>query len=395
MSVEQGQASRSLDLTDDLTPPAIEAFLRVAGWQQTDRREGISAIWRLDNASLMLPYNSTFRDFPDRLRDALRAISEVHNIQDTESLALEIIGAQSDIIFLKADQATFEGSIPLAEARNLLSGARKMIIAAACSAIHPRPSFRGRKPEAALEFAQEVRMGHTLRGSFVLTLIARHIEIDATESLQKTIHTDDETSSKSFATAPLDHPGESYTRRVMTTLATGLEAANNLLQDEPPTSLDEAVQYGASAELLSSIEEMGDNPGLRALDISFRWSPAQPPPPASISSRIVVPRAAKERIQAVRASMLKQPDVAQDEIVGQVIRLERSEDQDEGVIVIDGYLGRTRHRIKVSLADNNYRVAIRAHEAQRPIVATGRIVKEKQTWWLRGVVTIRPALERE
>jgi hypothetical protein len=181
----------------------------------------------------------------------------------------------------------------------------------------------------------------------------------------------------------------------MTTLATGLEAANNLLQDEPQTSLDEAVQDGASAELLTSIEEMGDHPGLRALDISFRWSPAQPPPPASISNRIVVPRPAKERIQAVRASMLKQPDITQDEIIGQVIRLERSEDQDEGVIVIDGYLGKTRHRIKVSLADDNYRVAIKAHEAQRPIVATGHVIKEKQTWWLRGAVAIRLALEQD
>ena len=322
MSVEQGQSVRPLDLMQDLTPSAIEAFLRVSGWQQADLREGVSAIWQLPeaHASLMLPYDTSFRDFPNRLRDALQTISEVYDIRNTETLALEIIGAQSDIILLRADGPTFEGSIPLTEAQGLLNGARKMLLAAACSAIQPRPSFRGRKPDAALDFvAQEVRFGHTSRGSFVLTLIVRH---ESTDDLEVQVPDSDSASlngtTKDHIPSSYEHPegyiDESYSRRVMTTLATGLKAANDLLQDEPNVSLEDAVQNGASAELLSSIEEMGDHPGVRALDISFLWSPVQPSPPGTISSRVVFPRPDRERIQAVRASMLKQPTVSQEEL---------------------------------------------------------------------------------
>jgi hypothetical protein len=174
----------------------------------------------------------------------------------------------------------------------------------------------------------------------------------------------------------------------MTTLVSGLQATNIILQEAPDISLNEAVQRGASAELLSSIEEMGDHPGLRALDMSFRWSPTQPPPPASIPSQVIVPRPQKDRVQAVRKSMLNLKAIPQDQVVGHVVRLERSEGREEGTVVIDGYIGRTRHNVKVQLEGQEYQLAIRAHQTRQAIVASGTITREKRSWWLTGKVSI-------
>ena len=77
------------------------------------------------------------------------------------------------------------------------------------------------------------------------------------------------------------------------------------------------------------------------------------------------------------------------------MKLERSEGQNEGTVVVNGYIGQTRHRVKISLEGDNYRIAIRAHEAREPIIASGQMVREKQTWWLREPVTIRLPLGNE
>jgi hypothetical protein len=91
---------------EDLSPSAIESFLRSNGWVIVDHRPGVCAIWENDalDASLMMPYNRNFRDFPARLRDALRTISTVHEIS-SEALPVEIAGARNDIMFLRADQS--------------------------------------------------------------------------------------------------------------------------------------------------------------------------------------------------------------------------------------------------------------------------------------------------
>lgn len=372
-------AARPLALTEDLSPSAIETFLKVSGWQQTEHRDGLFSVWESasDDASVMLPYDVSYRDFTARLRDALHTIADVYNIKNGEDLALEIASARSDILLLRADQETFDGSIPLQEAQDLLAGVNQMLTAAACSAIRPRASNAGRRPDAVKDFlAEEVRMGHTMRGSFVLTILARH-EDSRTEELPE----------------PAD--GQTvmgtYTRRVMTTLASGLVAARDLLED-PEAELDDAVQRGASAELIESLEKMSLHPGLRALDMSFRWSPIQARP-REVASRVVLPRPNPERIEKVRESLRKRPAVEQDDVLGQVVRLERAEGQDEGIVVVDGYLGRTRRRVKMRLAGEDYRIAIRAHEDRRPILASGEVTLEKRSWWLSEPVTVRLPLE--
>ncbi|WP_030457054.1 hypothetical protein [Herbidospora cretacea] len=377
MTTARDFAARPLVAVEDLSPAAVETFLRVRGWLRTDWRENLYSIWEstTERASLMLPFDRSYRDFPARLRDALTTIADVYELRNDEDLALEIAGARSDILLVRADQATVDGSIPLAEAQNLLTGVNQMLSAAACSAIRPRAFNQGRRPDAVKEFlAEEVRMGHTLRGSFVLTILARHDE-EMSEELP--VLSGSETAAIG-----------SYTRRVMTTLATGLAASRDLLEEDQPLELDEAVQNGASAELIDSIDRMSQFPGLRALDVSFRWSPSQPQPTEAVG-RVVLRRPHPERVQLVREALRRRPVVEQDDVVGQVVRLERAEGQDEGVVVVDGSLGRTRRRVKMRLAGDDYRLALRAHDERRPVVASGVVVLEKRSWWLEPPVRIR------
>lgn len=405
-------AARPLVLTEDLSPSAVEAFLRVRGWQQIQHRDGLFSIWEsiAQDASVMLPYDNSYRDFKARLNDALYTIADIYHIKTGEDLALEIASARSDILLLRADQETVDGSIPLSEAQNLLAGVKLMLTAAACSAIRPRANNRGRRPSAVNDFiAEEVRMGHTMRGSFVLTIFARHdgsrteelpapasagdreIQAGAASALEPS---DGLTASQPRKLAPISAEQPvlgTYTRRVMTTLASGLEAASELLADSPVVELDDAIQRGASEELIRSLGTMTLHPGVRALDMSFRWSPAQPRP--DVASRLILRRPNPQRIQNVSEALRRQPVVRQDDLFGYVVRLERAEGQNVGVVVVDGHLGRTRRRVIMRLSGRDYRTAIRAHDERRAILARGTVTLENRSWWLTGAVTVRLSLE--
>lgn len=397
MSITHSEGARPYDPIQDLSPRAIEEFLRTVGWIREEYREGVNSFWvnATQGASLMLPYNSRYRDFSTRLNDALRTISEVHNVRG-EALALEIASARSDILLLRADQTTLDGSIPLAEAQSLINGAGQMLLAAACSAINPRPNHPSRKPDAAKEFlAEEVRMGHTLRGSFVITILARHdsaVREDLPEPSPQYGSPSEDRVDIQASEAP-DGVIESYTRRVMATLASGLRAANELLQDEPRISESEAVEQGASAQLMDSIGRMGSWQGINSLDMSFRWSPSHPTPHAEIPSRVVLPREQAERAASAGKSLRRQPTVLHESVIGHVIRLERAEGKDDGIAIIDGVLGKSRRRVRVQLSGENYRLAIRAHDQRAPVVAVGTVTLERRAWWINRVEEFRLALQ--
>ncbi|MCK9874186.1 hypothetical protein MXD59_00020 [Frankia sp. Ag45/Mut15] len=351
----------------DVDPGEIESFLLVNGWQRVAHSLGVSAIWEntaLDS-SVMVPYDSEYRDFGMRVRDALRTISLVHGIERT-ALPLRILSARSDIVLLRADQLTPGDSIPLSEAKVLVDGISRMMLVAACSAIRPRPAHPGRRPGAATDFvANDLRLGHTIRGSFVLPVFVRHE--GAVED-----------SSADPASGPVV-----FSRRVVETLASGLEATRELLDPQGSITLDDAVERGASAEMVEAVGAMGGQEGVRALELRFVLS-GSIPAGSDTPSRIEVPRPQADQVEKIVGLLRRRPTEAQGRVVGQVVRLERAGNDDGGTAVIDGYLGRSRRRVRVNLSGDSYRLAIRAHEERAPVVATGEVSLVGRSWYLTG-----------
>ncbi|CAO5239726.1 hypothetical protein [Frankia sp. AgKG'84/4] len=381
MSVESPSIQDPLPL--DVDPHEIESFLRSNGWQRASYVHDVSAIWenvRLD-ASLMLPFDRTYRDFVPRLRDALGTISAVHHIEQ-DALPLRIVSSQNDIVLLRADQLTPYDSIPLGEAQILLAGISRMMLVAACSAIRPRPSNPGRRPSAATDFvANDLRLGHTLRGSFVLPIFVHHEDPDPATLDQAQAPWLTETQKA--VSGPV-----AFSRQVVETLATGLDATRELLDPSGNISLDEAVERGTSAEMVESIGAMGQQEGVRSLDLSFVFSHSIPANP-EIPSRIVVPRPEAEQVEKTVQSLRRRPIVARNEVIGQVIRLERAKDEEGGFAVIDGVVGQTRRRVKMALSGDAYQLAIRAHEQKVSIIAVGEFSLIRRSWHLTGDTEVR------
>ena len=387
-----GTAARSYDELQDLSAWSVEQYLSLSGWKHIELVADTYSIWSTadETASLLLPYDRHLRDFDRRYREALDTLTALTELEG-EALALEIVSARKDVFLLRADQKTEDGSIPFLEAQRLLDGAQKLLTSAAATTIRPRASTAGKKPAMVADFMRDdVRMGHTMHGSFVLTVLAS----DADEERQRRMRWEQEISGRRTSEekpTPAEDELSSFPRQVLSTLASGLETAQGLLSGDISTGrIDEAISAGVTLQMLQSVQSMAKSEGLRSLDMAFKWAKSEPLM-EDVPSRI---KLSKNNVEDAAAPIIerfaKQPDIEEDFITGQVVRLERSEGAEDGQVVVDGFVGKTRRRVKVPLSGNDYRLALAAHEASRPVTVTGTFVRNKRGWRMGDTVSISP-----
>lgn len=382
--------ARNYNPSVDLTPWAVEQYLLLSEWRLIERRGSDFAIWGTadQRASLMLPYDSTFGDFSLRFREALRAIAEVVELEG-EALALEIVSARKDIFLVRADQDTADGSIPFVEARNLITGVEKLLTTAAASAIRPRASTAGRKSGVVREFLEDdVRMGHTMRGSFVITVLAA----DSVEDGKRQAEWERALASAPTGVSipvPLKEPDDvTFSRQVMTNLATGLEAAQDILSN-PVTErrLEGAVELGLTAQMLEAVTSMSSSEGVQGLDMSFRWSRLDRQP-SDVPKAVRLDRDDAQSAKPVIEKLRRAPEVTEDQVVGEVWRLERSQGSSDGLVIIDGTVGKSRRRVRVPLSGSAYQRAIAAHDSHAMVKVVGTFLPKSRGWEMQPNATL-------
>lgn len=387
-----GTAARSYDETRDLSPWSVEQYLSLSGWRQVELEKSTFAIWETadESASLLLPYDKKLRDFSRRYREALDTLTGLTGLEG-ESLALEIVAARKDVFLLRADQMTVDGSIPFLEAQRLIDGVQTLLTSAAATSIRPRASTAGNKPAAVNEFMREdVRMGHTMHGSFVITVLASDAADDRIRR-QRWERKISGGAEEPDLRATEEQDMTSFPRQVMSTLATGLKSAQAMLNGSASTSsIDEAIASGVTLQMLESVQTMAKSEGLHALDLAFKWAKSEPMMD-DIPSRIELTRNDTEDPAGFIERFSKKPDVETDFILGQVVRLERSEGSEDGQVVIDGIVGKSRRRVKVPLSGDDYKLAIAAHEASQPVTVTGTFMRNKRGWRMEDAVAISQA----
>ncbi|WP_156677594.1 hypothetical protein [Nocardia sp. Root136] len=380
-----------------LTPRNIGAYLSSSGWELWDS-DAISETWHsghgLDGASIRLPTSTRLRDFELRFNESLSALCEV-NDWPIEQLANAVIRVRSDILLLRADEFIRYDSIPIRQADDLITGAIKMITAAARSTIEPRPNHRGRPSNAVRGFIDDdVRMGHTQRGSFVVTILTALGDDGVIDTYPDTDGADDlPTEELADTTATPDLSIASFQRRVMSTLANALSVVPNLSMASANANLESAVDAGVSAELCESLQLMTRYEGLRSLDMSFKWAPAEAHSPRV--DKIVLDRDNIPGLQPL-TSRFKQQDVAaiRQTLYGYVLRLERDQfpdDDNTSIALVRGVIGRSRRQVRVAVSDSFNLAAISAYQNRTPVLLTGDVEKIGRDYWMTGEVNLVPA----
>ncbi|SNY88366.1 hypothetical protein SAMN04244553_5338 [Nocardia amikacinitolerans] len=365
------------DIALALSPPAVSQYLAAHDWELEARVQDVKEIWRLPGEDgpvgrIMLPLATDYVDFPRRFRETMQTLATIYD-WDPAQLVERIAAARADLFFVRLDQEMIDGTIPFRQAETTLEALFRMMKAAATTADDPTHSHRGRRSATVTEFLEEnIRLGHTKRGSFVFTVVSRLGDVMSTE-------TD-------------GMPQVSFPRAAMATLAKGLQSTRTLALQWDDRALERSGELGLSANLVESVWDLTQSPDLRALDLSFDWAAGEPAPTLE-SSRIVIDRDAMAGLPRVRERLVRSEEPPRYESLLGIVRTLNRDDLGDGgegatSIVLSTHVDGRSRKVHVPLAGTDYEWAIAAHQSKRPLVVSGNLSFERGAWRLTGDITV-------
>lgn len=374
------------EIASTLTPSAVSQFLAYHDWELEQKQPEVREVWRYRSTPLstaprvMVPLATDFADFTPRFVDALESLGHIHD-WDAEQLLDRIIATRADLFFVRLDQKMIDGTIPFQQAEKTMQAILKLMKSAATTAADPHHPHKGRRPAPVNEYMEEdVRLGHTKRGSFVFTVVSRLGETDP-QSIDGQ-----------------EQPAMVFPRHVMETLARGLESTKRLTQSWDQEALSSPSSLGLSAGLVESLEEMSQPQHLRTLDFSFEWAAAERRPDVGLAT-ITLDRDTIGELPRVREQLVRREEPVRRErlagLVKSLIRDDSMPDSEEaGTAIIAAEVNRKTLRVHVPLTGEDHNWAIMAYERQLPFTVTGDLTYERRAWRLTGRIEVDPSFLR-
>lgn len=264
--------SRLLKVSQAVEAPsaaAAMAYLRAQGWQQvrTDSKWSVFARnIQGESVEFEVPLLEEAPDYPRRITELLWNLERAESrpawriLRDMRACTLDILR-----IAVQGASATEDGRISMESGARLFVQARELLLAADCAALERRAVQARRKPEQAMEYLRQVRLGPTEASSFVIT-----VESSIAPKLQE-------------VPALVEDPHPPYERLVMRTLAQALSGARMALSDTAASgSLEpflQRVSVGVSANPCEAVAGLLVEGEAQLLTFDFQFAPARPAPP--------------------------------------------------------------------------------------------------------------------
>lgn len=388
--------SLTRDLENSINPRGLKKFLAANRWSLAQDRVGWE-VWRapsdleLHPPVVIVPVDSEYVDYIDRLEEANRVLRRAYHLSEAD-LAEKITALNADLFFIRIDQDSLDGTISFAQARRALDNIATMVKAAATTASSPQHSHRGRRPSEVEEFlADDLRLGHTKKGSFVVTAAARldWEEPETPPSLRATEQLASASEGNSQDAASEIVP---FGRRVMVALSHGLNAARLAAStSESAMPIGEAVESGLSLEMAEALERIVSEDGLKSISVSFDWSESVETLRDDTPDVIEFTRDVIDEIPRVTEKLQLKVAPTAVELLGEVTELSRPVGDEKstigGSVVIYALIDDRRRKVRVPLNAGDYDLAVRAHLARIPITVSGDLVK-KRSWELGGFVVL-------
>ena len=351
-----------------IRPVDIASYLRQAQWTEQEQDEN-KAIWTRDDFEVLVPLNSTFRDYPIRMAEVLDTLSAAEKRPQLE-LFEDLTTSSMDVIRLHLIDPDVEaGSVPLEDAAMMGTRARDLLSAAACAAKSPRPVYGPKRPDEVSTYIRSVRMGQTEHGSYVLKLLS-----PVPPYLSESEPTCGQLEIDGIEPPASEQP---FARRVTMQLAIALDAARasalTAAGNGRMAAFEEAVRSGVSANLCDAIA--GFAARKRRLDISISWALSRPvsgTPPSRITFAPDTFPTIEEAARLFRESAPREDF----EVYGPVVKCQRDQNAGEGEVTVHAFVEERLRRIAITLDATEYGVAVDAHRLEQPIRCTGRLVKD-------------------
>lgn len=352
-------------LARGLTPIAVRDYALARGWTTDNRAKG--RIWLLSHATdplrqLLVPKDAQDPAFETGMLDVAARLAELER-RSIDAVLADLGSADADVLRVRVVSRVAErGAVSLATDVALREGARRALLASACSVINPRPYHPRMTKGPAEALLAACRAGQTEIGSYVVRVICplhaapqqslddlpftRQVTTSLMRSVRELVASIEAGTLDGYVDAISDHPGVS---------ANLCEA---LVQMQPAFDDQTTERVGGEVELTTT---WAADPRVHA------------PSEEQAPSRVVVKSEYTREIE--RAAQRLRPGSGDSPVAVYIATVERldgtvgedgrrSGDVRLSVLVPDG----DTQLARASLGPDEYAVAVEAHEQGRAYV---------------------------
>ena len=346
-----------------ITPVALSTYANTAGWERQGTYREHSDIYTGENLpEIIVPRTDRLGDYASVVVELIRMFAQVKH-QDESSVYRSLLTTDRDIVRLRTGDEE-KGNLSLDQGVDLISGARDMLKAVACSLGNPKMVYRAGAHQSARDLLSRVRLGHTERGSYVITLV-----MPVLPPPTPVMFPDDSGS---------DLPIERLlTVRLMKALFAARSATEEAVSGGA-NSFREAVEDGVSANLCEDLVQIIDSSD--TLDVNVTWASSQPNEllhKTAFFSRTDLP-ILRSAARSFREYSPK-PDVR---LYGYVRLLERGPEEEDGTIRLNTMVDNKNVSVTAMLGRQDYERAVQAHRDKALVILSGDLEHFGHRWKL-------------
>ncbi len=348
-----------------VSPVALSSYARYLGWIKSEQYGDHSDVYTSEEfPEIIIPRTQNLADYPSvvfRLMEMISSASEI----DIPSLYREIVTADRDVLRLRVGDSSSDGSLPVNSGIDLVNGAKEMILSAACSLEDRRAFYRIGANQGAAKYLEQVRLGQTEKGSFVVTILSPIIAPRLQQSLIDGHESDDDSVGRGMT---------KHIHSILMTIRDSIEKSNS----GDDKAFSRTFEQGVSANICDAIVKMIEP--FQSLETSLAWAHTRP-----IEKMKSVFRFSSSDIpilQGASASFKHLEPRHDEEIFGHIPKLQRDKNDEEGAITMIALIDGKSQSVKVDLNRSDYERAIEAHKARAPIIMRGDLERISQRWRL-------------
>ncbi|MFF5406259.1 hypothetical protein ACFY8K_24940 [Streptomyces misionensis] len=346
----------------DVDPAVLGALLRRHGWQRRGGAAGRYGRWTPPGpgaaTSLLVPESRAFPDSDDLLGEALDALARSDTPAAREVL-ISLARPSDEIRWWRDVPNGPAGAAPWGRDEQLRGAARQMLLAAAL-ATRARAGYHGaRHRRAAAELLQDVLVGPAAEGRPLTA----------------------------FVPVPAGRP---LAVRLHQALYAAREAIDYRRATGGMDAFDGAVEAGVSRELTEALTALVR--GTEGARIAVAWAPAAGVPEgcAPAAEPVEFSPGDLPALREAAARYLREEASVPVRITGAVVRMRRSGPGGEGTVRLRVLAGAEVTHVRVTLDEEDYRIAGHAHLVGLPVRMDGRLERRGGFRRLTGVSGVVP-----
>lgn len=343
---------------EEINPKALSGYLESKGWIKDGNVFEHAFIWHRKEPEsydfeVIQPLSTDIKAYKQRVYDALNALAEYEE-RTVQIIAVDIINFYSDLVKVRVVHDDVEGgSIPIDDGVLLVEKARDLLLASTLSTFKKKRHFSGQRSKDVQDYLNQLRLGQTEVGSFIVNLIAPIQFYDSSQ---------------------IDEEHVSFTRSVTNNLSRSLQALSNSIDRYEKSSnvfdFEEVIDKGVSANLCDALCGLSGSNKTRSFNITIALA-------GSESDNQELPKKFSFKPSTVpfleiASSYYKGKYTIKDyEVYGLVSKMKHLPDDEYGEITVKSLVRGVDKNVVIQLPLENYWQAVHAHECSHLVSCKG------------------------